>query len=182
MMDKKEIETKLASCGDFVKMDYLSRCLKSGKLDLDTKKFVMVRLSGIYEARRMFYDAGRLLLHASDINPTEQGRVTDYVKAGELFVKGGKFEEAEIAFNKALALCPDEKRKDIVKKARIESMIVQAKNYLRKGKRKHALDTYEKLLEFDVNPDEKREIRERVLKLYEKLGMVKEYMKLKGEI
>jgi len=181
-MDKREIETKLKTCGDYVKMDYLSRCLKSGKLDLDTKKFVMVRLSGIYESRRMFFDAANLLLNAAEISATEQSRLNDYVKSGELFIRCGRDKEAETTFNKALSLCKDEKRKDIVKSAKIGAMIGQARVYLNKGKKRYALRLYESLLECDMDSEIKEKIKERLLEIYEQLGMVREYMLLKKDI
>src|SRR3990167_4424947 len=99
---RKDMEAKLANSGDYVKMDYLQRCLKM-QLDFDTKKFALVRLAGIYEARRMFLEAGRMMKTAADINATLDSKFNDFVRALEFFVKAGNFDEAEITYKKALA-------------------------------------------------------------------------------
>ena len=41
------------------------------------------------------------------------------------------------------------------------------------------MDLYERYLEFDLSPNERKEAQDALLKLYEKLGKVKEYLQLK---
>ena len=100
---RKEMEAKLANSGDYVKMDYLQRCLKM-QLDFDTKKFALVKLAGVYESRKMFLEAGRMMRNAADINATADSKFNDFVRALEFFVKAGSFDEAEITYKKALAI------------------------------------------------------------------------------
>lgn len=179
-VNRREIEDKLKTLGDFVKIDYLSTCLKKS-LDFDSRKFCLITLSGLYEKKGMFSDAGKLMSFAAEINSTYNGKLEEYMKSADLFIKGGNFSDAEIAFGKAIA-CANDNQKGSVKAKRKEMFKVQAKDYLKKDKRKHAMEAYEKLLTFDLNPEEKRETQSTLLDLYEKLGKIREFYSLKNSM
>ena len=85
---KSEVEKKLASVGDYVKMDFLAQCLKKN-LDFDTKKFVLMKLAEIYESRKMFSEAAKVMRGGAEINATYESKLNDFVRSGVLFVKGG---------------------------------------------------------------------------------------------
>lgn len=179
---RREIEEKVSKMGDYVKIDYLERCLKQN-LDFDTKKFVMIQLAKIYETKNMFSEAGKLMKNAADINTTFKGKTSDFLKSTELFIKGGDFDEAEMSFKRALASCGTENEKVEVKNNVREFYKIQAQSYLKKDKRKHAMQTYEKILSsFEVNSEEKSKIQKELLELYSKLGKVKEYYNLKSSM
>ncbi|MEK6825139.1 MAG: hypothetical protein AABY02_04775, partial [Nanoarchaeota archaeon] len=80
---KQDIQTKLAKMGDYVKIDYLCRALSSG-LDFETRKFVLLELSKLYESRSMYLEAGKLMKNAAEINTTFKGKITDFMKSVEL--------------------------------------------------------------------------------------------------
>jgi len=181
-MDRKEIEASLAKCGDYVKIDFLMRVLKQTGLDMDTKKFAMLKLSGIYEERKMFLESARLMRLVADFEPTDLGRITDLVKSGQLYVQGGALQESEISFAKALALAFTEQQKDKIKSTRNETYKSQAKYFLQREKRKHAMDIYEALLRFDMPFEEKKRIQQELLVLYNKLGKVDDYFDLKRKM
>jgi len=178
--NRGEIEEKLQMVGDYVKMDYLQSCL-THQLDFDTRKFVLIKLAGIYEARRMFLDAARLMKHAADINTTYQRKIDDFVKSGELFIKAGRYDLAEELFNRALASA-NAKQKEQIKISRKEFYKIQAKSYLNKDKRHNAMKTYEKLLSLGLDLEERRKAQEALLDLYKSLGKVKEYFALKNSL
>lgn len=177
VVTRREVEAKIATIGDYVKMDYLSSCLKK-QLDFDTKKFVLNKLALIYEQRGMFTEAAKMMKASADINTTFDGKLNDFVKSTELFVKGGNFDEAEVSYAKALG-CANTMQKEIIKGKRKDFYRAQAKEYLKKDKRKHAMDAYEKILMLDLNPQEKQEVQAALLPLYEKLGKVTEFYNLK---
>lgn len=174
---RKEVEAKIASVGDYVKMDYLSACLKK-QIDFDTKKFVLTKLAAIYETRGMYAEAAKMMRYSADINTTFDGKLSDFMKSTELFVKGGNYDEADVSFTKALG-CANTMQKESIKSKRKEYYKNQAKEYVKKDKRKHAMETYEKLLMLDLNQSEKQEVQNALLPLYEKLGKVKEFYNLK---
>ena len=176
-VSRRDIEARLASVGDYVKMDYLQACLKK-QLDFDTKKFVLIKLSEIYESRKIFAEAGKMMRNAAEINATFDGKMQDFMKSVELFIRGGVFEEAEISFTKALG-CSTELQKQRIKSRRKELYFMQARDFLAKDKRKHAMETFEMLLTLpELAPAERQEAQQALLKLYEKLGRIKEFYNL----
>ncbi len=175
-ISRREIEERLLRVGDYVKMDFLSNCLKK-QLDFDTRRYVLLKLSSIYESRKMYLEAAKLIRAAADINTTFEGKMQDFVKSTELFIKSGNINEADICFGKAL-VSANEKQKVGIKIKIKDIYKVQAKEYLNRDKRKHAMETYEKLLTLDLDPLEKKETQQNLLQMYEKLGKVKEYFAL----
>src|SRR3989344_5905363 len=175
---RREIEKKLEGMGDYVRIHYLTTCLKN-KLDLDTKKFVLVKLGGIYEQRKMFNEAGKIFRLVADIEISDQSKIKDYLKSGELFIKTGNFEEADFSFGKALGLC-DFTGKQSVKDSMKEYYKVQAKVYLLENKRKYAADAYERLLTFSLPTDERVNAQKTLLDLYNRLGKMQEWKILKS--
>jgi|SRR3989338_8332181 len=176
LLGRREIEAKLASIGDYVKMDYLQQCLKK-QIDFDTRRFTLVTLTGIYESRKMHYEAGKMIRAAADINTSFEGKMNDFLKSAVLFVKSGNYAEADISAAKASGSATNVQKVGIKIKLK-EAYVEQAQELLKKDKRKHAMETYEKILQFDLNPIEKREVQKLLLGLYEKLGKVKEFYNL----
>ena len=171
-----EIESRLAKSGDFVKIDFLAGCLKAN-LDFDTKKFVLVTLSKLYEARKMFLEAAKMMKASADINTTFKGKIDDFIKSADLYIKGGEFDEADASFNKATALAKTQEKVGI-KNIRKEYYKMQAKIYLQNDKRANALKLYEKILSFDLDVLERKEAQKILLDLYQKLGKIREYYAL----
>lgn len=171
------IEKRLESMGDFVKMSYLQRALNSG-LDFETRKFVLLRLGGIYEARRMNLEAARLIKSAAEINTTFKDKIRDFMRAVDLYIKGGDYNEAERIFNQSLALGSD-RDKDEMKQKLKDFYLTQAKIFLNLDKRTSAKTIYERLLGLDLGVEERTRVQRELLALYDKLGCVREYFNLK---
>ena len=180
VLTKRDIEIKLANAGDYVKMDFLQQCLKK-QLDFETRKFVLNTLAKIYEERKMYLESGKLMKASADINTTYDAKMNDFIKSGELFIKSGSYDEADISIQKAFAVANDRQKAAIKSKIK-EAYKFQAVDFLKKDKRKHAMAAYEKLLGFDLAPDEKKDVQRNLLSLYEKFGKVREYLDLKRMI
>jgi hypothetical protein len=175
---RREVESKLVSMSDYVKLDFLQKCLDK-TLDFDTRKFVLETLAGIYEDRAMFREAARLLRNSSEINATQMQARQALMRSCELFIRSGEFEESEISFHRALS------HAELSEKARMQmkkkSMYMfYAQECLDKEKRRHAMLAYEKVMRMNLDGDERLELRERLMDLYDKLGKVKEYLALKN--
>lgn len=174
---KKEIEEKLKTLGDYVKIDYLGRCLKENP-DFETRKFVLLTLSKLYETKGMYAEAARQIRGAADINTTFGAKIIDFMKATELFAKAGDFEEADISVGKALASA-NTMQKAQIKAQQKQFYLAQAQAMVKKDKRSNAMKAYEKLLTLELTPDEKKQTQTVLLGLYEKLGKVREFYALK---
>lgn len=171
---RREVEEKISKIGDYVKMDFLQQCLKK-QLDFDTRKFVLVKLSQIYESRKMYLEAGKLLRAAAEINVTYDGKISDYMKSTDLYIKAGAFDESDISFAKAIGSAT-EIQKNGLKTKRKDMIKMQADEFMKRDKRAHALTAYEKLLSLpEVSPSEKKDIQNSLLGLYQKLGKVREF-------
>ena len=177
---RRAIEEKIATMGDYVKISYLSNCLKKS-LDFDTRKFVLTNLSKLYEDRKMFNEAGKMLSFAADINTTFNGKISYFLKSTELFIKGGSYDEADLAFKKAGAIANTSQKIELKKRVK-EMYQIQAKEYLGKDKRKNAAGAYEKLLTLDLDPQEKDDIKAKLVVLYENLGKVREFYNMRKSL
>ncbi len=163
--------------GDYLKINYLRNCLKQS-LDFDTKRFVLVKLGELYEGKKMFLEAGKMMMNVAPINTTFQAKTNDFLKSAELFIKAGNFDEADIAFEKALGCCND-REKEIVKAKRMEYYRNQAKIYFDNDKRQSAVLAFEKLLALSPPENERKEVQEKLLGLYERLGKIRDFYNLK---
>lgn len=178
---RKEVEAKLASVGDYVKMDFLQQCLRKN-LDFDTKKFVLLKLSAVYESRMMFLESGKMIRIAADINTTYEAKINDFVKSAELFIKGGNYDEADVSLAKAFASA-NEKQKVPVRQRIKTAYKNQAQDLLKKDKRKNATDVYEKMLTLPyLDANERKEAQKTLLHLYQKLGKIREMYALQKSI
>lgn len=172
-----EIESKIEGMGDFVLMSYLQRALNSN-LDFDTRKFVMLRLSGIFEARKMYRDAAKLIKNAGEINTTFKDKIRDFMKAVDLYIKSGDFSEADRVFAQSLSLGNTQEKFEM--KMQFKNFYLnQAKYFLNLDKRTHAKKTYEKILTLDLDMGERNEINRTLMGLYKRLGNLREYYALK---
>lgn len=177
--NRKDIEARLASMGDYVKIDYLGGLLKNN-LDYDTRRFVLVKLASLYKDKGMLAEAARLVGNAAEINTTYEGMVNDYTKAMELFIRGNHFDESDTPFNKAIASANNEKQKMAIRVKRKDFIKLQAEELMKKDKRKNAMLAYEKLNSMpELSADEKSKVQDILAGLYEKLGKVREFYGIK---
>ena len=176
-MSKSEIEKALVGKGDFVKIDHLSELLKEN-LPFDTKKYVCLKLIEIYEGRNMLIDAAKMCEVIAIAVVAFSEKMKYYTKEAELFIKAGEFQRADEAMKKAIGLGNASERNEIYFIIK-EFYKKQAEAYEKELRRAHAVKIYEKLLEMRISDSEREEIKEKLLKLYEKLGKIKEYFNLK---
>ncbi|MDO8509131.1 MAG: hypothetical protein Q7S27_05610 [Nanoarchaeota archaeon] len=175
--NRREIDDKLKSLGNYVKIDYLLNCLKQ-PIDFDTKRYVLVKLAELYKEKKMFLESGKMMQNAAPINTTNRAMISDHIFSAEMFVKAGNFNYADIAFEKALSCAGDNQRFEI-KQIKIDMYKSQAENYLKNDKRNNAVNAFEKLIELNLAPSERKEVQDKLLSLYDRLGKIKEYYNLK---
>ncbi|MEK6909315.1 MAG: hypothetical protein AABX23_04655 [Nanoarchaeota archaeon] len=177
---RSEIDAKIKTMGEYVKMSYLQRAVKS-QLDYDTRKFVLLELTKIYEQKGMFLDASRTIRAAADITTTFKDKIEQFMKSVEFSIRGNKFTDAERLFQQALALGNDREKwemKQMYKKFHFG----QAQTYLRNDKRNNAKEVLQKMLSLDLSAEEKTKVQNVLLDLYYKLGNVREYHALKDKM
>ncbi len=182
-MTKSEIEKELATKGKYVQIDYLTRFLKNTSLSTDIKKFVFLKLADLYEKTDMLIESAKYYNGAAVISLTFSDKTNYFIKEAEMYIKAGAgdFIKADDAMKKAMREAPLMKRQEIYKTIK-EFYKNQAGIYEKNLKRAQAVRVYEKLLEMKISDDEKKDFRNKLLKLYEKLGKIREYSALKKVI
>lgn len=174
---RKEMEERLSGMSDFVKMDYLSSCLKN-QTDFDTRRFLLLELGKLFESKGMFLDAARSIRTAAEINTNRQNKINDFLKAVNLFVRSGDYEQVDITSNKIFELTEQKQTKET--EARIKEFYNSQGIFLiEKNRRKQAAGLYEKMLTLKLDEKEKSEIQKKLLGLYEGIGEVNRYITLK---
>lgn len=179
-MTKVEIERELNGQGDYVQIDNITRFLKENPA-IDIKRFVYLKLVGIYEKRNMFADAADVYNHLIEISLIEKDKVNYLTKATECYIKAGFFEKADITMKRAIS------QAGVLERGKISIVIKefyknQAETYEREKRRNKAVQTYEKMITMNYSDFEKKEINQKLLKLYNELGMVGQFMVLNKKL
>ncbi len=175
-MSKQDIEKELKGKGEFVQINYIERFIKKD-LPLEIKKFSYLKLAEIYEGKGMFSNAAKSFESAAALSIAFSEKIRNFMKATELYIKSGLFDTADYSMKRAIAEANSREKRDII--LSVKNMYRnQAEAYEREKRRNNAVRIYEKLLEMDISEDERREIKKRLLGLYEKLGKLREYYAL----
>lgn len=178
MVSKSEIEKFLESRGDFMQIDYLVSLLKR-EHPLDVKKYISLRLAGIYERKRMFSDAARVMDALAIMSIAFSEKIRFHIREAEFFARDGEFEKADRAMRKAMNQANSVEREEIyaVMKDFYKKL---GEEYETQIKRNTATKIYERLLMMRMTDTEKKEIQERLIELYEKLGKFREAKRIEG--
>lgn len=173
-MTKAEIEKEISRQGDFVKIDNLTRFL-DGNPPLEIRKYVCELLAQIYEKRNMFGEAAKKYKEIANMTLSQEIKNELFLKEIELYIKAGDFERADIAAKSLVS------GNNSVQKTDIEFKIKnfykkQAEKYEKENRKGHAVRCYETLMHINLDVLEKEEIKKKLIRLYEQLGRVKEYM------
>jgi len=176
-MTKSEIEKDLQGKGNFVQIDHLNRFLKDHSLSMDTKKFIFLKLASLYEASKLFGETAKAYDNAASVSLTFVEKIKHYTKAAESYARLGAFDRVDEAVRKAMAEANSRERDDL--QTTIKMMYkAQAVSLESEMKRSHAVKFYEKLLDMRLSDQERREIREKLSDLYQKLGKLHEFQAL----
>jgi tetratricopeptide (TPR) repeat protein len=179
-MTKLDIEKELNGQGDYVQIDNITRFIKENPA-IDIKRFVYLKLAGIYERRNMFADAAEVYMKLIEISLVEKDKVNYLTKSTENYIKAGFFDKADATLKKALS------EASVMERGKISISIKefyksQAQLYEKEKRRTKAVQTYEKMLAMNYSDLEKKDISQKLLTLYKELGQVDQYMVLNKRI
>jgi len=176
---REEIEAKLNTMSDFVKMEYLESCLKTNP-DINVCKFCYKKLSELYEDKIMYPEASKYMAKFRELCVGTNEKVAAVVKEAELLVKAGQYVPADYLYKNAITLS-DSAGKFEIKRKMVEFYKKEAERFEKSGRITGALRVYERLVNLLADA-ERTEVKRKMLNIYQKLGMIKEYIKLKTEL
>lgn len=180
-MTKVEIERELHGKGDYVLIDNITRFLKEKSLPIDIKRFVYLKLIGIYERRNMFLDAADVYSKLPEISVNSSDKMNYLVKEVENYIKAGFFDKADATMRKIIGEVKTSEKSQTIDSIK-EFYRNQAQVYEKEKRRSMAVKTYEKLLTLNLLDVEKDEINKKLLGLYKELGMIELYMGMKKKL
>ena len=176
----EEIKEKLGEMRtDLNKIMYLESALGVTGFSFEIKRFLWKELSELYENRKMFEKSAKAMANKAGMEVMFREKVDSYVTAAELFSRAGKVDDADEMFVRASRDANSE-QKTRVKLARKNIYLISAKELEDKGKRASAIKFYEKLIKMNLENAEKVEIKNKLLKTYNSLGLFREARLLEG--
>lgn len=178
-MTKKEIEDFLKGKGDFVQIDHLTRFIKTKDVPTDKKKFVYQKLSELYAKKKMYGESARMQNNISISSHIFSEKVDAHVKEAQFCIIAGDFKSADEAVKKAMGESNVSRGAEIYVQIK-EFYKDEGERLLGENKKGQAMKLYEKMLELRLTESDREEVKEKLMKLYESLGKVKEFFKLKG--
>ena len=136
---------------------------------MDMKKFVFLKLTVLYEKVGMLEEAAKNYDNAAMVSIAFSEKINHYIKEAELYIKADDFEKSDGAMKKAMSQANSTEKNDIYFTIK-DFYKRQAEAYEKNLKRTHAAKIYEKLLEMRISDLERKEIKEKLLEIYDKLG------------
>lgn len=176
---KSEVQARAEKMSDFLRMEYLENCTRKF-MDQETLKYCFQELSRLYERNVMYPDAIKYLIRFEEIAQTNTEKRTAYLKEIELLIKGGYYDKVEFTHKKIKEISTPKDTHDADQKV-IDLYKQEAAKFERANKSSPSLKIYEKLLIL-VRPEEKIEIKRKLMSLYNRLGRVKESIELEREL
>ena len=174
------IEGKLSEMStDLNKINYLESVLRVTGFSFEIKRFLWEKLSEFYENRKMFEKSAKAMGNKAGMEIVFKNKIDSYVTAAELFSRAGKVDDADEMFVRAMRDANIE-QKARVKLARKNIYLISARELESRGKRASAVKFYEKLIKMNLEEIEKVEIKEKLLKSYNALGLFREAKLLAG--
>lgn len=177
-MRKKEIEEVLEGKGEFVKIDYLNRYLKLMP-PIEMRKFAYLKLAQVYLNKGMFTEAAKMYKNISINSLIFREKRENYLRESKAYILAGKFEESDKALKRAMGE-GNSREKTECHKTIIDFYKKEAEEMGKQKKPGSQMKIYEKLIRMRISDSEKEEVKEKLLKIYDKLGKRKEYNFLKS--
>lgn len=175
----REIEEKFNQMNtDLNKISYLESVLKKDFM-FEIKRFVLDKLTELYEERRMFEKAAKATAFKAGIDISFREKIESYLKAGELYAKTGKIKDAEEMFIRASREA-NIGQKQKIRLAMKNIFLVNAQELEKKGKKVGSLKFYERLIKMNLDDLEKKEIKEKLISIYKALGKFREAELVEG--
>jgi hypothetical protein len=177
-MKKQEIERILEPKGDFIRINLLGNYLKLMP-PIEMRKFAYSKLAEIYLKKEMFNDAAKMFKNIGLNSVAFREKRENYLRECKSYIRALEFDSADKALKRAFDEANIRERREMYGII-VEFYKKEAEGWIKNGKKEKASKVYEKLIRMKISEEEKKEIREILLDLYDKLGKREDYNFLKG--
>ena len=179
-MTEAEIMKKFSTfMSDELKAEFIENCLKK-KLDSSVKKNIHIKVADIYDRKKWYTNAASHISAAISCTDIYREKMGLFMKLGQLNIKDNKHIMARDAFKSAMDYANSGEKKKISDD--IKNLYLSGASSLdANGKWTKAALIYEYSLDL-LTDAEKKAVKQKLVILYEKLGRVKDSMRMKKEI
>jgi tetratricopeptide (TPR) repeat protein len=179
-MSEEEIRQGLSTfLSDELRAEFLENCLRK-KLADSVKKNVHILLAQIYERKRWYGNAVKNVGAALSCTDVYREKIALSMKLGQLNILDDKHVFARDAFKMAVDFSNTEEKKKIGREIK-DIYMNTARSFESKTKFAKAVSIYEYALDL-LGDAEKRDVKQKLAVLYEKLGRITDSMRMKKEI
>lgn len=179
-MTEAEIMKKFSTfMSDELKAEFIENCLKK-KLDHSVKKNIHIKVADIYDKKRWYTNAAAHIAAAISCTDVYREKMNLYIRLGQLNIKDNKHIFARDAFKSAMDFANSEERRKIGNDIK-NLYLNEASSLDANGKWRQAALIYEYSLDL-LTDAEKKAIKQKLVILYEKLGRIKDSMRMKKEL
>jgi hypothetical protein len=176
---KNEIESKVRTMSDFLRMEYLELCSKKFN-DIEILRYCYKELSDLYEKKFMYAEALKYVSKLKGLVILRKEKVECILKEIELLIKNGFYNKADIMFLDALRVLDEQERFEL--KRNVTNLYnEEAKKFERVNKNTSLLKVYESLISY-VRDDEVNQVKKKMIESYKRLGRVRESLMLEKEL
>lgn len=166
--------------GDMLKIEYFENCLKNPQQQQDVRRYVLIKLSGLYEGRLMFGEAAKQMDAAAAAAVTFKDKMELYMLATQLSIKHGDYVKADDAFKKALASANTREREELKQKIKI-LYLARSRDFEKSQRFNNAIKVIEKLFSMNILTESERQAEQkRLANFYARIGKIPEAMRLGG--
>jgi len=176
-MTTQEIEKELNCHGDFLQIDMIDRFTKN-PLSNEIKIFLYKKLMELYKNNKMPLEAAKIAKNIAMLSESYKEKEKYHIAEAELYIIAGNFEKVNSAMKNAMVNASETEKENIIYTIK-DFYKIQAEIYEKEKRRRYASEIYGKILEMNLVPSERQQIKEKLLNLYDKLGKTKEYFILK---
>jgi tetratricopeptide (TPR) repeat protein len=177
-MKKPEIEEILENKGDFIQIDYLDRFIKDSP-PIEMKRFAYEKLARIYLNRKMFENAALMFKNVAINSISFKYQQENYIKEAKCYIRAGRFDEVNNALKKAFAEANKLDRRKMYDEI-VEYYKKIGAEYEESGLPGKSIVLYEKLVRMKLTIEDKELVKNKLMKLYQKMGRRKDYDFLKS--
>jgi len=177
---KLEMAAKAAGMSDFLRMEYLERCLQTSR-DPTILKFCYFELAKLYEARVMYADAIKYLNKLQALVSFGTDKLKLYEKEIELLMKSGNYERVGEVYRSALKVASSEVESMNLRRKIVKLYQLEAQKFESAHKHLALLKVYERLIPL-LTDNDRNETKKKLFVVYQKLGKVKESIALENSM